>query len=357
MSEGMALFTMVLSVAFTGVLVEWIARSAHPRHLFFVDLGRERTPADEARARRLRVGNAIVTAAGVALVLVGPDWLALAGVVAPLASTAWLVVELTGAMRSATPAPVPGRWMVSLDAPPSPRAYVSMPLQLANVLVVVVSCALYAWVAARLTDAVPAHWNAAGEVDRWASPSELWSFAGILAFDLALLWGLVFTVAKERWALPERDTERYTALQMDRRRLMVRMLEWLFLAIGTGIALTWLGIAFGSLAERGELLTAIVIAGVLVSLAGTIAPLVIYVPRIMRTNDALRAIAGTAALGTHASGWRFSGMIYYAPHDPAVFVPKRHGLGQTVNFARPAAWIFLAAVVAIPLLLSLFMKR
>ena len=41
MSWVMAALTMVLSVAFTGVIVEWIARSRHPRRLFFMDLGRE----------------------------------------------------------------------------------------------------------------------------------------------------------------------------------------------------------------------------------------------------------------------------------------------------------------------------
>ena len=47
--------------------------------------------------------------------------------------------------------------------------------------------------------------------------------------------------------------------------------------------------------------------------------------------------AGTE-LGTRKAGWKLGGLVYFAPDDPAVFVPKRVGIGQTVNMARGAAW-------------------
>jgi uncharacterized membrane protein len=33
----------------------------------------------------------------------------------------------------------------------------------------------------------------------------------------------------------------------------------------------------------------------------------------------------------------YLGVFYYNPDDPAVFVPKRLGLGWTINFAHPSA--------------------
>ena len=42
---------------------------------------------------------------------------------------------------------------------------------------------------------------------------------------------------------------------------------------------------------------------------------------------------------------RHAGIFYFNPDDPAVWVPKRFGIGYTLNFARPAAWIVLAAVI------------
>ncbi|MFT9078336.1 DUF5808 domain-containing protein [Ethanoligenens sp.] len=39
------------------------------------------------------------------------------------------------------------------------------------------------------------------------------------------------------------------------------------------------------------------------------------------------------------------GMFYYNPGDPSVFVEKRAGIGYTMNFARPLAWVFLVGIV------------
>jgi uncharacterized membrane protein len=41
------------------------------------------------------------------------------------------------------------------------------------------------------------------------------------------------------------------------------------------------------------------------------------------------------------------GMFYFNPADPSVFVEKRSGIGQTINFARPAAWIVMAVIVLV----------
>ncbi|MBX3130295.1 MAG: hypothetical protein KF718_26490 [Polyangiaceae bacterium] len=45
-------------------------------------------------------------------------------------------------------------------------------------------------------------------------------------------------------------------------------------------------------------------------------------------------------------------MIYYAPDDTAVFVPKQRGIDQTLNFARTGAWLFLIGVLVLPLAIS-----
>lgn len=40
------------------------------------------------------------------------------------------------------------------------------------------------------------------------------------------------------------------------------------------------------------------------------------------------------------------GMFYYNPMDPSVFVEKRTGIGYTLNFARPVAWVVILGIVA-----------
>lgn len=45
--------------------------------------------------------------------------------------------------------------------------------------------------------------------------------------------------------------------------------------------------------------------------------------------------------------WKL-GMIYFNPADQAVWVEKRFGIGYTLNFARPVAWVIMAAFIIIP---------
>lgn len=53
--------------------------------------------------------------------------------------------------------------------------------------------------------------------------------------------------------------------------------------------------------------------------------------------------------------WR-AGMFYVNPDDPAILVEKRFGIGYTLNFGRPAAWLLIGlilAVVILPLVIGL----
>jgi uncharacterized membrane protein len=52
----------------------------------------------------------------------------------------------------------------------------------------------------------------------------------------------------------------------------------------------------------------------------------------------------------------YGGLLYYNPSDAAVLVPKRFGLGWTLNFARPASWIYLAAILLFCLALIVLIK-
>jgi uncharacterized membrane protein len=47
--------------------------------------------------------------------------------------------------------------------------------------------------------------------------------------------------------------------------------------------------------------------------------------------------------------WR-AGIFYVNPEDPAILVEKRFGIGYTLNFGRPAAWLLMAAILALLLL-------
>lgn len=48
--------------------------------------------------------------------------------------------------------------------------------------------------------------------------------------------------------------------------------------------------------------------------------------------------------------WKL-GLFYYNPEDPAVIVEKRFGMGQSLNFGNPWAWVFLAVVAAVTIII------
>ncbi|MCJ8011749.1 DUF5808 domain-containing protein [Paenibacillus sp. KQZ6P-2] len=61
---------------------------------------------------------------------------------------------------------------------------------------------------------------------------------------------------------------------------------------------------------------------------------------------------GRPALGTGTTAinddryWKL-GLIYFNPSDPAMFIEKRMGIGWTINFARPAAWLIIVGILVI----------
>jgi len=56
--------------------------------------------------------------------------------------------------------------------------------------------------------------------------------------------------------------------------------------------------------------------------------------------------AKAAAVREDDSNWKF-GAWYYNPDDPSLFVEKRVGIGWTVNWARPMAWVIILGILAL----------
>lgn len=55
--------------------------------------------------------------------------------------------------------------------------------------------------------------------------------------------------------------------------------------------------------------------------------------------------------GTLDAFWKW-GVFYYNPDDDAIFVEKRFGVGYTMNFARPMAWLILGAILLLPIAIA-----
>lgn len=337
-----ARWILALSALVVGVVVAFVARPRSDR-LFLLDLGRAPTAVDRARALRVLALTAIVTLVACVLALVASHPVAVLVVgVLPVLPTLWLVAEMVLCVRTLPPPPAPPRFLVPLADPPAISAYISWPLQLMNFALVSVVLATSFLISP--SDVVPMH---LARADRWHS-------LGIMLFLVALGWFIAGTIARQRWALPTEAREAYWQAQFRGRKLLVRMLETLVVGVNFSLAVSWLSVVTGALTGDAKLAEQGVLLSIMLTFLAILVPLMAFIPPLLRTQDLLKKLGGSVALGTHASGWKWGGLVYFAPEDPAVFVPKQRGIGQTVNFARPSAWLFLGGVLLIGPAITLF---
>lgn len=276
-------------------------------------------------------------------------YLSLAATVATLALvTQWTVLRWRQRARGVT-----SRFVVPLDDPPSAWSYASRAPYVVMLLFLALTTGLMARWIPELAPRVPLHWDAGGHPNRWGSPRELWLGVAMQLLFLALPMLVLWTTSRERWALPVSGAERYAELQLERRRVTVRFVEWLAVILSVTVGGSFAGLSYGLRDGHQAAVGPAILLGVVLAPVGMLMLLFALLQRAAKIQDELREIAGTDVLGTRADGWRWGGLIYYSPDDPALWIPKRFGIGQTVNFARRGAWLFLAAVLVLPLALTL----
>lgn len=345
--------SIVITLLALAGFVHFVAQAREGR-LFLVPLGRPLSDVDHRRMLRLRVVNALaVVSAAVVLFTVDSEAVVLAAVLGgALVPSIALVVELVLATKDGPRPRVPSRFVVPLtDARPPLSALISPPLWLASAAILAGGLAAFLALYPSLPAEVPMHWNLRGEVDRTGSPRELWVMLLYGLFASGVLALLAWVTSAERWVLPVEGRERYAELALEKRQRTVRLLEVLMVIISGTMTAIWVTITAGAawgVEQIGG--TAAVIIGPVSSIL-VMATLGVSMPRLTELGEELRAIAGGDALGTRPEGWRLGGLVYFSPDDPAVFVPKRSGIGQTVNLARPGAWIVLSSLVLVPLLI------
>jgi uncharacterized membrane protein len=69
-----------------------------------------------------------------------------------------------------------------------------------------------------------------------------------------------------------------------------------------------------------------------------------------------RESAATEPAGPENDNYWRKGAFYWNPDDPAIFVPKRIGIGYTMNFANKWAWVALAGIL-LAAVLPVFLLR
>lgn len=346
-------------LALVGGLI-WIIPALTNRSIFFaVTVAPEFRDSAEGRAITARfrlqvvaltvILGLLVILASLAATVLSPQGNAIAGVViqngAMLAQLGIVVIFYQQARHLVLPhaaAPVTVR-EAALRAPRSPGRTLINILSAGPFLML----AGYAWYLRLHWNEIPArfpsHWGAGGQADDWTDKTP----AGVglplvIAALLALFFiGLNVVIRHARRTYVSGGP----AEREERIRLTVE-----FMLLGLAYVITFLmGLGSAWVPLHG---TATLPAGFLYLplglLLGYIVLFVIILAWAAFTREGESAPTGDR---TPDACWKW-GMFYFNPDDPAILVEKRFGIGWTFNFGRPGAWLALAALLAIPVLIA-----
>lgn len=311
---------------------------------------------------RWSVGIAFAASAVVTLVLAGVS--AVAAVIVPVLLQLVLSIgAYSVCRRSIQQAKVDGHWYQdvpvrlsgTITATPT-RVSTPIGWYLAGAVLLAAVAAWGVSIYDSLPDTVTTHWNAAGVADGFA-PKSVWSVFGPLLIGLAMV-AFLFSIARLTSRIPMRRVADYSAeQQLAMQDLMQQMVGQIALALaallGAISLLSWFA------PNDVGLNLAVTLIG-LVLLFAAIAVFLVRQRKVVnqvrvavRSSAASREEAGTPSTAAPRADtpdddryWK-GGMFYLNRNDPALWVPKRFGVGWTVNLGHPAG----IAIIVIPVLI------
>lgn len=198
-----------------------------------------------------------------------------------------------------------------------------------------------------MPEQIPLHANLAGEVDRWASKS----YESVLGFPVLfeLFFAVIFPMSQLAFRLtnPYKDKDVPNEVS-DAYILYCRAWSIYLLILGLGLAAI---VGIGSVLSSAGIITlqqlgiaALILA--VFSMFELAALMVVYGQNGVKLIDASKKWA----LGAESDCWKL-GIFYVNKDDLHLFIAQRFGVGWTINFARPAAWILLVCFIALDILL------
>lgn len=381
----MTIFAIVFTIVVTAVIAALLLAMpsiVRPTLPLGVSVPTERV-SDPAVRSAVRLYRWCVTIAWLICVIVGT----LVALIVPVLTVAimpllFLVLSFivyVVVRRSIVAAKRDGGWYegkpTRLVADASPRRHGHPPIGwlLASLAVVCAVVALGIAVYGSLPDIVPVHWGAGGHVDRTA-PKSVWSVFSlpIVAGALSIgLYGMSWVTRSNGGRRVASDTPEQSAMRAEAQRHLAStglgiLSLALTLGLGASAATTWLAPSSPGLMFASIGLT------LLLTLGATAGIVVAYGRAMTRANALATHSAGVpaaagGAVATHSRAaahpaaesprpeapdddryWKL-GVLYVNRDDPATFVPKRFGVGWTINLGSPGGIVFgiIAAVVVV----------
>ena len=211
----------------------------------------------------------------------------------------------------------------------------------------------------RIPERFPVHWGYDGQPNGWSTRSIGGVYGPLLIGLTVCLMIELLTYAIAHWTRQVSLSGAGAQAAARFRRIQVNLL----IVVQYFIAIVFCSVPF--LVFRASPAQQPPIGGFLL---GTAIFLAFVFALLIRTGGAnsVKADSSSDLLARGAIGdgtpdrcWR-AGMFYVNPDDPAILVEKRFGIGYTLNFARPGAWLLMAsifALMAVPIVIAFLTTR
>ncbi len=236
---------------------------------------------------------------------------------------------------------VPVRLTATITAPPRERSAPALAWYVGGTVVLMAAVVVGALVYDTLPDPVPVHWNAGGVANGYA-PKGIWSVFGPVLLGFAMIV-LLYLLAIAIRRTPVRSVASDTPDTAARIAIAQgSLMQGLLGQIAFLLSLEFAAIAITSWLAPGS--QTLILVSTIVLPALLLAVVLVFLLRYRSAS--MRARAGDATAG--ASGTRRTadapdddrywkaGSIYVNRSDPALMVPKRFGVGWTINMGHPA---------------------
>jgi uncharacterized membrane protein len=359
---------IVLAAVFAlGAAMPWLTRKDI---VFGVRLPEDFAAGEAVRHLRRSYLNAYLAAAAVAVVLLAAqsvvwpmlkyDGFDVLAVVALMTAFYWAYRAKTLRLKADSRV-MAGRVQVTVAeiGPLAPENLVSwawflLPLGLAGA-----NALLGLWRYPNLPDRIPMHFGADGLPNSWAHKSVgVVLLMPVIQFVTAAVlmvsfWGVRHS---KRQLSPQRPAESARQQALFRRAWSIFIVAAAILTMLTMSVIFWVMVGFVRLCPDAMM-------------AATLGPSAIVIVYAIVLSVRLGQSGSRAAVAASDAGdnptavardddrfWK-AGLFYCNPDDPAVFLEKRFGIGYTVNFANPKAWLFIAlplVLIVVALLLTRF---
>jgi len=201
-----------------------------------------------------------------------------------------------------------------------------------------------------LPERVPQFLTLTGEVETWAAKSVGSVFrVPLMAVDTQIVCLLVRYGTLQSGASVFLEVAReQSKLQEQYLRLNAGLWDWFRWTVAFKMSAESVNTIFLSLERFKFFARATFVITAMASLIGVAGGL-FYLYRLLVVRHELKTRFGSEAIQASVDTRRvYGGVLYFNPSDPALFVSK-----YIVNFANKWAWIFIACLIAYPLLVFL----